>query len=377
MVPSDGIAGGAGGAGETFDPTAERISAVGLQQEGHKPRGWFASLLLWYLRNRTAKEATPDDGNARVRTLKVIDSACLRSALTGATAGLASTGATLFTAQTEGVGAVVAIPIAALTIGAEMALRTLIHVDLICTMADIFGLTLDPTREDDVLRLCALAFGTEGHAEHSDDPGQALVRDLAEMEKEEVAGEIGDHILGESVLRNVLPIIGVATSAITNYRKTKHIGDTARRYFRYQRALEGALSQVTGACAGHVELLVEGMWFVFIADGRLASEESAVLASLVQRLPAEARARLMPRFVEDEYDWLERLGAEVTGDARQDFYRALEVAAAVDKKVELPERRLLRSAARRLGVDFDPARLERMIRQLEDTGLLVDGGDLP
>jgi hypothetical protein len=366
-----------GGATPPGEYSAERFAAVGLQQESHKPKGWFASLLLWYLRNRTAKEATPDDGNARVRALKTINSACVRSALTGASAGLASTGATFFTAQTQGTGAFVAIPVAALTIGAEMALRTLVHVDLICTMADIYGMTLDPKREDDIWRLCALAFGAAEHDEESDDPGQSLVKDLAEIEKEEVAGEIGDHILGESVLRNVVPVIGIATSAITNYRKTKRIGDTARRYFRYQKALDAALQAVTHACEDHLQLLIEGMWFVFIADGRLAPEESAVLASLLHRLDPEEREQLMGRFVEDEYDWLERVGAEVQGKSRAAFYRALEVAAAVDKLVELPERRLLRSAARRLGVTFDAARLEKMVKQLEETGMIDDAGDVP
>ena len=363
--------------GDAAGGAAATRFAVGLQQETRAPTGWFASLLLWYLRNRTPKEATPEDGNARARALALIDSACLRSALTGATAGLASTGATVFTAQTEGAGAFIAIPIAALAIGAEMALRTLVHVDLICTMADLHGMTLDPKRQDDIWRLCALAFGAAEHDEESGDPGQSLVRDLAEIEKEEVAHEIGDHILGESVLRNMVPVLGIAASAITNYRKTKRIGDTARRYFRYQRAIEEALERVTRACEDHLELLVEGMWFVFISDGRLAPEESACLASLLARLPDEARAPLMERFIEDEYDWLQRVEAAVKDGARPLFYRALEVAAVVDKKVDLPERRLLRSAARRLEVPFDAARLEAMVQQLEETGVLDDGGDTP
>lgn len=372
MTANAGADGGALGEASTA-----RFAAVDVQQEGHRPTGWFASLLLWYLRNRTPKEATPEDGNATARALALIDSACLRSALTGATAGLASTGATLFTAQTEGAGAFVAIPIAALTIGAEMALRTLVHVDLICAMADIHGMPLDPKREDDIWRLCALAFGAAEHDEESGDPGQSLVRDLADIEKEEVAHEIGDHILGESVLRNMVPVFGIAASAITNYRKTKRIGDTARRYFRYQRAIDEAIDRVTLACEDHLELLVEGMWFVFISDGRLAAEESACLASLLARLPEGARAGLMSRFIEDEYDWLQRVEAAVKEGARPPFYRALEVAAVVDKKVDLPERRLLRSAARRLEVPFDAARLQAMVQQLEDTGFLEDGGDTP
>ena len=41
-----------------------------------------------------------------------------------------STGATLFTAETEGIGGLVAGPVAALAIGGEMILRTVLHVRL-------------------------------------------------------------------------------------------------------------------------------------------------------------------------------------------------------------------------------------------------------
>ena len=92
----------------------------------------------------------------------------------------------------------------------------------------------------------------------------------------------------------------------------------------------------------------------------------------MKKLPHGTHERVISRFVEDEYDWLERLAVEVKGDARRPFLSALEVAAAVDKVVGLPERRLLQSAARRLEIEYDPHRAETMMSELEATGLLGD-----
>ena len=171
-------------------------------------------------------------------------------------------------------------------------------------------------------------------------------------------------------MRSIVPVVGVAASAITNYRLTRRLGDTTRRYMRYQRAMRDALGDAIAACSVHLPLLVEGMWFVFIADGQLSPEETGCLATFLKRFDEPTRELVMSRFVEDEYDWLERLGTTVSKAMCPAFFHALQVAAAVDKHVGLPERRLLRSAARRLGVTFDPKRVETMMEQFEERGVL-------
>jgi hypothetical protein len=329
-------------------------------------------LLSFYWERRAAGPViAADDGNAAARAERATRLAAIECALTGATAGLTSTGAAAITTETEGVGGIVALPVAALTIGGEMALRTLIHIDLICKMADIFGVEVGRERPDDVWRLYALLFGAADHDEHSTDPGKKLVAQLIDIEKDKLGDEIGMRVLGESVMRNVVPVAAVGVSAFVNWRRTQRIGDIARRYMRYWRAISGAFERMAREVGREDhELLIEGVWFVFIADGRLGYEESTALANLVKRLPESARDRVLARFVEDEGDWLDRVEAEVKGDARAPFLRALEVAAAVDKIVGSPERRLLRSAARRLEIPYDPKRAEAMVEELDATGVL-------
>jgi hypothetical protein len=307
----------------------------------------------------------PQRANAAIRR------ACITSSLTGAGTGLVSTGATFVTASTEGVGGLVAVPIAALTIGGEMALRTWIHIDLICTLADIFEVKFEASSKDDLWRLCALAFGAHDEETSEEDPGKKLVHELVHIEPEEIGEEIGQKILGESVMRNIVPVVGVAASAVTNWKLTRRLGDTARRYMRYHRAMHDALDEAMTACSHHLELLLEGMWFMFIADGQLSPEESAILAGFLLKFQNPTRHEIQERFVEDEYDWLERLAPAMPDKRdRQSLYRALEVAAAVDKSVGLPERRLLRSAARRLEIPFDPKSSEALIKQFESNGVL-------
>ena len=354
-------------------------SQFGVQLRAPAASGWFAKLLGFYLRHREAtrlrRESTVTRGSAPDRAKAAITRACIESSLTGAGAGLVATGATLVTAGTEGYGGLVAVPVAALAIGGEMAVRTWIHLDLISALADIFAVHFDPDKPDDIWRLCALAFGAHDEEAGDRDPGKALVQEITHIDKEELGAEIGAKILGESVMRNIVPVFGVATSAITNYRLTKRLGDTARRYMRYHRAMNDAMDVAISGCHAHLELLIEGLWFIFIGDGQLSPEESGLLASLVHRLSPTARQTVIARFIDDEYDWLERLPRCIEDTPiRQAFFHALEVAAAVDKHVGLPERRLLRSAARRLELPFDPRGTDQMMREFEDLGMLADGG---
>jgi hypothetical protein len=334
------------------------------------PSGWFNRLVAWHLLRRAGRVARPiSDGTETVRARNLIRLACLKAAASGAAAGSIATLSSVLTAQTEGFAAVFTVPLAATAIAVEMGFRTIVHVDLACDLADTFEVPYDFAEPDELFRLYALIFNTSGHDEKSDDRGRALVHDVMALESEEVGEQLGNRVLGESVARNLLPVIGIATSAIANYLVTRKLGDTVRRYMRYRRALHDALEHATAVSRAHLDLLVEGVWFVFSADGKLTPEEVGTLAHLLEKLPLELRAAVEARFVEDELEWADRI--EVLPEAaRDDFLHALEVSAAVDKHVGLPERKVLRRAAHHLGRQFDQQRLEKMMAEFEDYGVL-------
>ena len=349
--------------------------------EGKPQRTWFTRLIVHYMRrNRLRRKegvvverVAPDEAAEKQQALKAIRVACIKSALSGFATGAMSTGASMITAQTEGVGGIVAVPLAALTIGGEMLYRSILHVDLTWELADIFGVTFDATNERDIWRLYGLAFGTHKHDEESTDPGRSLVHDLSHAEGEQIGEKIGDKVLGESVMRNIVPVVGIVSSAVTNYVVTRRLGDTVRRYMRYERALNDAMSRVSALCAKHMDLVVEGLWFIFTADGKLTPEETVCLAKMLDRLDPVMRKDVCSRFTEDEIDWTERIAAQIPDDLRDAFLHAMEVAAAVDHEVGLPERKILRRIARAFGREIDFAHVSRMVAAIEETGVIDDG----
>ena len=332
---------------------------------------WFGRLASAYLAKRLARaHVTPsaDAATESERAKAAIRAACVKCALTGAASGTLTTAAELLTAETGGLAAIATVPVAALAVGGEMVFRAVVHLGLTCDLAEIFGVPFDATDRTAFWRLCALAFGIRSVGDGSADLGQQLVKSMLHPD-EDVGSNIGSMLLSESVLRNIVPVVAPVTSSVASWRMTRRLGDTVSSYMRYHRAFRDEMLEVGYRCAAHFGLLAEGLWFLFSADGRLSAEETGVLAYLVRLLPADERAAVMARFVEDEHDWQQRL-AELPENERDDFYHALEIAATVDEVVTLPERRILRGAARALGQKYDDARIEQMVTDFGAVGVL-------
>ncbi len=383
---SSGIASATPSAAGTSPVThRELVEELGQRAGVHDapPSGWFTKLIVYYLRrykdrDEARRPARVKPGQsvsdaARRRILR----ASVKSAISGAAAGTLSTAATLITAETEGLAGLIAIPIAALGIGGEMMYRSLVHFDLTVQLADLFGVEFDPSDPADIIRLYSLVFKTntdgddEGKAqEGSSSVEKDLVHKVKHLENAEVGEEIGNKVLGESVVRNIIPFVGIVTSAVTNFVVTQRLGHTVRRYMRYQRAIDDAFERASQECGSHLDLLVEGIWFIFTADGHLAPEETVTLVKLLEKLDPVVGHATLARFVEDELDWADRI-EHVPEDMRDAFFRALEVAACVDKEVTLPERKILRRAAHHLGREFDLARLTAMVKEFDEEGVLA------
>ncbi len=172
-------------------------------------------------------------------------------------------------------------------------------------------------------------------------------------------------------MRNAVPFLSVLTSSATSWMVTRRLGDNARRYARYRRAFDDVFREAPGLAA-HLNLVIEGVWFIFTADGRLEPEESALLASLVRRSDPALHARMVAELA-DDIGWVARL-PRLPEALRDPFLHVLEVAAAVDKRATLRERSLLEHAARALGRREDFGGLERMLRDFRETGVLSGVG---
>ena len=333
-------------------------------------RGWLGYLVGRRMKRAVAKarakrdagdfEGAQPDAHAR----SAIRRACIKAAISGAVSGAATTGAVVATAETDGIAGAVVLPLAAVAVGVEMASRTVFHVDLACELAEAFDVQIESS---DVARLLSVALGSAGVRER-DDLGQRSIED-ATVDRDALLEQAAHALVGESVLRNVLPFIGIVSSAVTNVIVTRRIGRRLRHAFRYEHEMSAALRAAEASCAHCMDVLIEGLWFVFTADGRLTAEETICLAERLDDLDTSTRRRVTERFVAEEGDWLRRL-AEVPESAREQLLGVLEVAAALDKSLSFPEEKLLRRAAEALGRKFEPARVSNMIEQLERTGVL-------
>lgn len=351
----------------TVDEIARVVGIAGTK----RARGWLEYLVTRRMKRaaekaRAKREAgqfadVVPDAEAR----KIIRGACAKAAVTGALSGAAATAAVVTTAETEGVGGIVALPLAAAAVGAEMATRTVFHVDLACELAELFDVRVGSPA--DVARLLSVALGSAGTDER-EDLGQASVED-ATVDRESLLEQAAHALVGESVLRNALPFVGVLSSAITNVIVTRRIGRRLRHAFRYEHEMLAVLRTAEKTCAPCMDLLVEGLWFVFTADGRLTAEETICLAERLDDLEEGTRRRVFEHFTADENDWLRRIEA-VPEEAREGFFSVLEVAAALDKSFPLPEEKLLRRVAEVFRRTFEPAQVTRLIDRLERTGAL-------
>ncbi len=358
------------GTTSTVDEIARGIGVTGTTA----PRGWFEYIVRRRLKRAVAKArakreaGTFTDERPDVQAERAIRRACAKAAVTGALSGAAATAAVVATAETEGAAAVVALPLAAAAVGAEMATRTVFHIDLACELAAVFDVRV--VTSADAARLLSVALGAATAGDRDDDDLGRRAIEGATVDRDSMIEQAANALVGESVLRNLLPFVGIVSSAVTNVIITRRVGRRLRRAFRYEREMRAALHAAEKTCAPCIDLLVEGLWFVFTADGRLTAEETICLAERLDTLDEGTRRRVLERFTADETDWLRRV-EDAPAEGRASFLRALEVAAALDKSLPLPEEKLLRRVAEAFHLEFDRARVSGMIEQLERTGALA------
>ena len=323
---------------------------------------WFSKLVLLYLRRRAAEDPRPLDPSVplSVQADRLIRRASVKSTMTGVAAGTTSTGAALITLNFGALGAIVGVPATAGALISEVLYRAVLHLDLTFALADLHGVRFRADEQWDLMRLYALVFGgDEGPL-----PGTAgaLLDQVVKLSGDDMALKLGTKLLGQALKRSGVPVVGIATSAYQNYQLTRKLGTTVLHYVRFQRALLGSLGDGLATLGPDADLLIEGVWFVLTADGQLRPEEAATLDWLLrQRTPAERQA-IRQRFTEDDADWIARL-AQSPEAARDRLLETLVVAASSDGSTSLPERRVLRHAARALGREFDPAAAERLAQQ--------------
>jgi hypothetical protein len=318
---------------------------------------WFDRLTTLYLKHHDRQLLAPYtpgfDDELQARAEAVIARSAIQAALLGSGTAALSTGAIWLTSETGGYGGLLALPLAAAGIGGDMVGRALLHLQMTCEIADLYGVGFQPEDQGDLAQLYAIAFGVEEYDEEESDRGRRLIERIAVLRERETGAAIGSKLTSESLLRNLIPFVGIPISAYGSHRLTKRIGRAVHQYVRYRAVVDPLIEDFD---TDSLDILIEGIWFALSAEGPVHPAGVAILAHLVDLRAHEVRDELTSRFLEDDSQWIDRLKA-VRPEIRTRMQRALEAAATVESPVPESRIAMLRRAADTLNQELDEERI--------------------
>ncbi|QDG50598.1 hypothetical protein FIV42_07590 [Persicimonas caeni] len=337
---------------------ALRDLAVGLRRElrGADLRSgrWFyrvlASYVKWHEERRQSMATRESSELIRQRLARrTITQTCVQVALSGAAAGALVTEATIVTTESQGMLGIVAIPVAGLTVAADMIMRTLLQLRLTCDLANLYGVDVTTAELTELMQLCALSYRT--YEDDGDASTQtAMIERIAHVEADTTSRAIGTRLTSESVVRNVVPFFSVVTSATSSWRLTRQMGEFLVRYLYWREALDEACAQVEAEDRAAVDLLIEGFWHIFSADGVLDRAEVAILARLLGTHAVDPTT-LSKGFSSDEAGWLEQLARLDDAQVALRILEGLQRSRCVDRQPTAAEQRVVEHAAEALGLN--------------------------
>lgn len=319
---------------------------------------WYTKLLREYLAfyqqhrvliDADTLSAAERDERVERRTRRT----AIRTTVAAAAAAGGVTLASIWTAQTQGAVGPIVLPLAGAGMVVEMVLRSIWHLQLVCELAELYGMRVDMSRETEIIRLYALAVHAEMH-QTEDDPGRGLVERVVQLQAAGGLGKlIASNLVGEMFMRNAVPFADVVMSTFRNWQLTEQVGEFVKGYASRRVTLDRAVDRVCRKNSATVDLVVEGIWYMFIMDGRLTGIEAALLAHMMRGL--QTSSDLTTYFVSDEAGWLERLGkVDGDGELRELVLHALHVAAQIEGAMTPQRLAILRRAASALGLPPPP-----------------------
>jgi hypothetical protein len=337
--------------------------------------GWFRKLAIDHIKRHNARvnaaywDRVYPNLSAEVRADTIIRKVCQKASVAGI---LASTGAStgeLLSLFTEGLGAPIGMPAAALSMCGEAAYTAFLQIDLACDLGSVYGVHFDVDDIADLTTLFGLALELPPPVKKEAPEGEAhesgLISRLVELEDGEVARRIGRKLLEESVMRNIIPVVGIAISARWNYVATRKLAGTVRRYVRYRRALRDALGQLKLHELAAPELVAEGAWLLASIEGPPPNETAMAVGVVVDMLPEHVRGAIQKdrAFGDDDEQWFEDL-KRIPPAMYEPLLDVLYLVAAANRELQPTERRFLHRVGKVLAVPVDLDRVEQICRHL-------------
>lgn len=340
---------------------------------------WFRKAALEHMRrhSQSVTRAYWDKVYPRLDVEKradaVIARACRRASVAGVLASAGASTGEIVSIFTEGLAAPIGVPAVALSMCSEAAYTTLLQIDLVCDLGSIYGVPFNVDDIGDVTTLFGLALDMpERRAPKRGDADAdanakpvGLTERLLVLEDGEGARLIGRKLLEDALVRNVVPVVGMAISARWNYVATRRLAHAVRRYVRYRRALLAALRALELEALPEPEILVEGAWLLATCEGDASNDTALALGLIMDHLPEKTRQSIAAdrAFGDDEEGWFDALGL-VPPSMHPALMDVLYLVAAADRAFQPAERRFLHRVGRALKLEVDLDRVEQICRHL-------------
>lgn len=359
---------------------AETLQAAAKRQGFDKMSDgtWFQRTIAEHIKKRATSHG--EDHWERVypgldreqRAEKRIGESMRRASLTGAAASAGASTGELLALVTEGLAAPIGVPAALLSMAGEAAVTARLQVDLACDLAAIYGVPFDPNDTEEIATLFGLAFEVDVHKKREEEktPEESaaesgLTAKLLALEDGEFAKRIGRKLLEESVMRNIIPVVGIAISARWNYVATRRFGATAHKYARYRRVLRHACERLRLKDVADPALIIQGAWLLATVDGDAGHEELLAIGLLLDGSSITADDVRIEETGDDEERWFDRLASSAP-DTHAALLDVLYLIAATDRDLEAPERRFLRRVGKAIGREIDLARVQQFCSHLSE-----------
>jgi tellurite resistance protein len=359
-----------------------RDAAKHLGVASIKDGSWFQSVIRAHLKAHVARidrdrwDRLYPGVDLDERARREVQRVALKSAAAGAIASTAASTGELLSLITEGLAAPVGLPAAALAMALEAAYTSLLQIDLACDLGLIYGVPFNAADLGEVATLFGMALDLDVYSsqkkEEEDTAGapHGLLARLIHFEEGEIGARIGRKLLEDSLVRNVLPVVGVPISARWNYVATIRFGNRVKRYVRGRRALIASIERLRIAGLD-AKLLLHGAWLLSIADGEAGHEEMLALAAISDLLSDAERSALDSNGVlsDNEEGWLAAVAAlakQAGKGVQSALLDALSLVAAADHELSVPERRFLERVWSALGSETNLGRVEEIRKHLEN-----------
>jgi tellurite resistance protein len=293
-----------------------------------------------------------------------------RGTVAGVAAAAGASSAEVLSLASDGVGTVVAVPLGLVSVGAEMVYTTALQIDLAFDLASIYGVPFAHDDVGEISTLLALALGVDLVREPSrhDQPAEAGEtkpwRVVRQMQRSDFGQRVGREVVQQSVLRNVIPVLGVLVSAAWNQIVLRRFASQVHTAVRQRLGILRACRDVRLGEQRTARTILDGAWLIATCDGEIGHQEALALATLIDSLTLPERIAVHDAsFPDDEEEWFARLG-ELDPAAQGVLVEVLALVASSDGVFTTPERRFLRRVARALHREVDLAAIERLVARM-------------